>query len=304
MTGVGFRAGRLVAEHEAAHAVIAVLTGRIVLRVSIAPSEAEHADWHGSMWCDSSGISPAPLANADLSAAGHIDVSAAGVAWELLASRKCSQPPGICCRGARRHAWEHAREDRENYPLVPFLAAVARVRRTLRRPEVAAAVEAVADALQARKSGELPGGTAVDKIVLLHVPGLARRRHPDGRLVGGLVPAATVPGAATDSGLTAEAARASAAFSAAASDGSSGAEGGFGFACGCGCTDGPWPSQGETECLAGIHDHLQHGSHTHQRVGQIVPASALPARPHCGAHAPSGIQITAGSGMSVGGGQR
>ena len=85
--------------------------------------------------------------------------------------------------------------------------------------------------------------------------------------------------------------------------GSSSLGDGFGFACGCGCTGGPWPSQGEAECLAGIHDHLQHGSHTHQRVAQIVPARALPARTD-GAHSPSGVQITADSGMSVGGGQR
>jgi len=79
-------------------------------------------------------------------------------------------------------------------------------------------------------------------------------------------------------------------------------EGGFGFACGCGMTGGPWPTQGEAECLGGIHDHLQHGLHTHQRVAQIVPASALPARID-GVHSPSGVQITAESGLCVGGGQ-
>ena len=78
---------------------------------------------------------------------------------------------------------------------------------------------------------------------------------------------------------------------------------GFGFACACGCTGGPWPSQGEAECLAGIHDHLQHGSAHGARLAQIVPARALPARTN-GAISPSGVQITADSGMSVGGGQR
>jgi hypothetical protein len=90
---------------------------------------------------------------------------------------------------------------------------------------------------------------------------------------------------------------------AAPAGGSSSLGDGFGFSCVCGCTGGPWPSQGEAECLAGIHDHLQHGSHPNQRVAQIVPASALPARTG-GALSPSGVQITAQSGLSVGGGQR
>jgi hypothetical protein len=198
----GFRADRETAEHEAAHAVIAVLTGRILYRMSIAPNEAERTEWHGSVWCTETGMPPAPWADADLSGAGTIDVSAAGFAWELLTAQKQVRSPlpenlltqGVPWRDWNR-AWAHAALDHRNQ-VEPFLAAADRVKLVLRRPEVAAAVEEVADALQARKTGEFPGGTAVDKIVLRHVPGLERRRHPDGRLVGGLVSAPRKQGAA------------------------------------------------------------------------------------------------------------
>ena len=81
-----------------------------------------------------------------------------------------------------------------------------------------------------------------------------------------------------------------------------GQAGGFGFLC-CGLAAGPWPTQGEAECLAGIHDRLHHGSHTGSRVAKVVPAADLPV-PTAGPHSPSWVQITADSGMSVGGGQR
>jgi len=86
------------------------------------------------------------------------------------------------------------------------------------------------------------------------------------------------------------------------SSGNTLSDGGFGFACRCGLTGGPWPTQGEAECLGGIHDHLQHGLQPGSRAAQIVPAGALPARTD-GAHSPSGVQITAQSGLSIGGGQ-
>lgn len=194
----GWRAGRQTAEHEAAHAVIAVLAGRVVHRASIAPPRAERAQWHGQV------VHSAPETSVPLPRTGEIDVSAAGLAWELLATRKrvCDQELARTRWCLRRRAWQSARGDRHRHFLPLFLAAVVRVQRTLRRPEVAAAVAAVADAIQSRKSGEILGIT-VEKVVLLHVPALARQQNSDGLWVGGLVPAATTPGVPTGSGLTA-----------------------------------------------------------------------------------------------------
>jgi len=195
----GFRAGRQTAEHEAAHAVIAVLAGRVVHKASIAPPRAERAQWHGQVVHSAPETSPVPLPRT-----GDIDVSAAGLAWELLATRKqvCPQQLAGTRWRLRWGAWQSARGDRHRHFLPLFLAALTRVQRTLRRPEVAAAVAAVADAIQSRKSGEIHGITA-EKIVLLHVPNLVRQQDSDGLWVGGLVPAATASGASTGSGLTA-----------------------------------------------------------------------------------------------------
>jgi hypothetical protein len=202
----GFRAGRQVAEHEAAHAVIAALTGRVVHRASIAPSRAQRAQVHGLMEYYTDDL-PAALQET-----GHIDVSAAGLAWELLTTRKrvCDQELVLTRWRLRRRAWASARGDRHKHSLLPFLAAVARIQRTLKRPEVTAAVQAVADAIQSRKSGEIHGVT-VEKIVLLHVPNLMRQQDSDGLWVGGLVPATTTPGTgkglSSAAGLTSDGAR-------------------------------------------------------------------------------------------------
>jgi acetyl-CoA acetyltransferase len=199
----GFRAGRATAEHEAAHAVIAVLNGRVVHRASIAPSRAERTDWHGLVEHFAPEESPVPLPET-----GEIDASAAGLVWELLGTRKQvsdQQLAGTRWR-QRRRAWQNARADRRQHLVLPFLAAALRVQSTLRRPEVAAAVEAVADAIQSRKSGEIHG-TTVEKIVLLHVPALTRQHDRNGLWVGGLA-AATVPAAmSSTAGLTADGAR-------------------------------------------------------------------------------------------------
>ena len=200
----GFRAGRQVAEHEAAHAVIAALTGRVVHRASIAPSRAQRPQAHGLMEYFTDDL-PAALQKT-----GSIDVSAAGLAWELLTTRKraCDQDLALTRWRLRHRAWASARGDRQKHSLLPFLAAVARVQRTLKRPEVAAAVQAVADAIQSRTSGEIHGVT-VEKIVLLHVPNLVRQQDTDGQWVRGLVPATTAPGTGLKSaaGLSADGAR-------------------------------------------------------------------------------------------------
>jgi hypothetical protein len=156
----GFRGSRIDAQHEAAHAVIAVLSGWCVARITIAPSRAERRERsvHGlaDVYSPRKG---APCA-VPLSPTADIDVSAAGLAWEWLRSSEASAVTG---------AWRASEGDREGFALPAFLTAVARVEQTLKRPDVARAVRIIADTLQSRKGGEI-FGTTIERIICRHVP--------------------------------------------------------------------------------------------------------------------------------------
>jgi hypothetical protein len=186
------------AEHEAAHAVMAILAGLSVRSVSVDPGGRS-----GVTWTEAPHQPPY---------ATEIAIAAAGLAWELRHW------------GSRLTAWRDAQDDilgppdrggaapdRPTYSdRLRFLAAVVRVDRVLRRREVTPMVRDIATAIQAQPSGTLPGST-VRQIIDQHLggretrpgtgeiavagftigipgsdlPEAIRRLHPAGRGVGG-----------------------------------------------------------------------------------------------------------------------
>lgn len=148
----GWRADRMTAEHEAAHAVVAVLSGMDVCEVTIAPPKRIRGHAFGFVavfepeW-------PIPVTSSPTS---MVDTYAAGLAWELLAARSLR---------ACREAWSGSAGDRESFTARGFAAGTVRATRILRRPHVAASVLEVADLLQSRKSGSIFGVT-VERVLL------------------------------------------------------------------------------------------------------------------------------------------
>jgi hypothetical protein len=118
--------------------------------------------------------------------ATDVAVAAAGLAWEL---RRW---------GSWRTSWRDAQDDifgpsdrageTSGRPTrrdqVRFAAAVVRVDRILRCPEVATTVLAVAAAIRAQTSGALPG-TTVQQITTQHLGGRATGPGPDRIAVAG-----------------------------------------------------------------------------------------------------------------------
>jgi hypothetical protein len=151
----GYRGDRVTAEHEAAHAVVAVLSGLVVGPVTIAPSKADRARYAGMTWMGLP-CQPWPIAQAPTAV---IDAAAAGYAWELEADCDRIHRAFRVSSWARGRAWLHAAADRMPYRENDFHAAARRVRRVLRRPPVHAAVRQVADLLQERRSGTIHGTT-------------------------------------------------------------------------------------------------------------------------------------------------
>jgi hypothetical protein len=154
----GYRGSPELAEHLAAHVVVAALSGWVIFRLSITPSRGERADsvlGSADVHAPRRGI-PCPVS---LSATAEFDVAAAGVAWDELAASD---------GGAWDWQW-CADIDRGKFGPMRFLAAVARVQQMLRRPEVAAAVRDLAATVQARKGGEI-FDTTMSRIIGRHVP--------------------------------------------------------------------------------------------------------------------------------------
>jgi hypothetical protein len=159
---------RRIAEHEAAHAVMAILVGHVVHFVTIDPAMVAALIGDdigaGSMNADGLTQTVVPKTMSD----GLIEIAAAGLAWDLRH------------RSNRLKSWRASRGDFTEYSTgatwidgLRFLTAVARAHRVLRRADVAAAVRSVADALQMpmqSMTGSLAGVT-VRNIVQQHVPG-------------------------------------------------------------------------------------------------------------------------------------
>ena len=138
------------AEHEAAHAVTAILTGLTVRSVSVDPGGRT-----GTTWTEAPHKPPF---------ATDLTIAAAGLAWELRHWRPRRQSwrdaqgdiagifrPGDRGSGTDTHiAWRHQ---------LRFLIAAVRVDRILRTPEVAATVQDIAAALQTQGSRTVPGHT-------------------------------------------------------------------------------------------------------------------------------------------------
>jgi hypothetical protein len=158
------------AGHEAAHAVVAVLSGVVVRRISIAPSRKTRKVFDG--FCVTY-LPQVPWAIPLSSTAGD-DVAAAGFAWDLHALRA-----GCCAAGSRWTRWRHAVPHwwrawslaagdwvwMESQ--VTLVQSVRRVRALLAEPAVRAAVEDVAAAVVAQPSGEILG-TTVQQIMHRH----------------------------------------------------------------------------------------------------------------------------------------
>ena len=155
----GHRAGRDTAEHEAAHAVIAVLSGLAVGRVSIAIPKAHR----GRMTGYTELMYPAEQWHIPLRPGASLDVAAAGFAWQMLTLGPRDLLDPLDIRFVWANAWAQATGDRRPWLRRHFLGAAARVALVLRRPDTRAAVHEVADLLMARKSGEIYG-TTVEKV--------------------------------------------------------------------------------------------------------------------------------------------
>ena len=80
----GYRAGRATAEHEAAHAVIAVLSGLAVGSATIAPPKADRERFEGRVYADLKILDyqRGMITLAPITATAHLDVDVAGFAWE------------------------------------------------------------------------------------------------------------------------------------------------------------------------------------------------------------------------------
>jgi hypothetical protein len=155
--GVLTRWDRAVAEHEAAHAVIGVLTGLDVRLLSVAPARGDRARMAG--WCQVYAPDdqwwPVPR-----TATAEIDMSAAGYAWQYRVSGWSLIHAAPDLAGYR---------DRFSWPEDVFSAAIDHVAGVLADPRVSPAVEAVADEVMARASGRLWGVTVVSVLTRLGV---------------------------------------------------------------------------------------------------------------------------------------
>jgi hypothetical protein len=155
--GLLTRWNRATAEHEAAHAVIGVLTGLVVGLVSVNPARNERARLCGYCQLHAPSDQHWPIPR---TATAEIDTWAAGYAWEYLVS-----------------AWSLVYDapdlagyyDRCSWPQDVFAEAVDHVAGILADPRVRQGVEAVADALMARKSGRLWGRTVVTILTRLQI---------------------------------------------------------------------------------------------------------------------------------------
>jgi hypothetical protein len=157
---------RLTAEHEAAHAVMAVLCGHVVWRVTISPPKGygDRDPFYGPGClglCEEHAPGD-PLHPVPLSPTADIMIRAAGMAWE------CSTTMHEL---VRRDPWPGT-PDQGSYTWDDWLDAIDDAQRVLRDSQVEAAVHAIADALEARKSGTV-WGTTVEK--LTHAAGLLKR---------------------------------------------------------------------------------------------------------------------------------
>lgn len=159
------KGGRRTAEHEAAHAVIGILTGLQVDRVTIAPRQLDRErGLAGVCYVYPHGDQAWPIPRAPMA---EIYTYAAGYAWEN-----------------RVAGWDLRRDppeldgyhDRLSWPADAFLEAVEDVARILGDPVVRLAVELVADELQSRKAGWVRGSTV--ERALIHSGGLRVRSCP------------------------------------------------------------------------------------------------------------------------------
>jgi hypothetical protein len=164
----GYRGNLDTAEHEAAHAVIGILVGHRVHKVSIAPSKAERDHTAGYCFSDLPGA-PWPIR---LHPHHEAITGAAGAAQELLEVFPLSR--GLTrWSEARRIArllhktWYCSGSDRRNVGTARFLPAVVVAYRMLIDSNVQAAVADVAQRMRRSKSGEAYGGT-IEKIMHRH----------------------------------------------------------------------------------------------------------------------------------------
>jgi hypothetical protein len=143
------------AGHEAAHAVVAVLSGMVLDRVSIAPTPEQRGVFDGL--CVARHPRPGEDWPMPLAEEASDDVAAAGFAWEV--------------RDGWRHVVRAAALSAGDWHWMPSLGAlVAAVRRAsvlLAQPGVRDAVLAVAQALVAAPSGEI-GRDTVTRIMFEH----------------------------------------------------------------------------------------------------------------------------------------
>lgn len=163
---------RTTAEHEAAHAVITVLCGWLVGRVTIAPSRGMYracAYWPEAPLGLCESFPPTdPMHPIPLSPFADFVGRAAGMAWE--------------CRDGAHEPWTGT-PDQGGYSDDDWRDAIDAAQEVMRHPLVEAAIHAVADALEDRKSGTIYG-TTVEKIMLrvgLLVKAPCRRCHGSGR---------------------------------------------------------------------------------------------------------------------------
>jgi len=162
----GWRAARGTAEHEAAHAVIAVMSGLAVGRVSIAPRPAQRERMHGFTEPGRLVVSHERGRNvmlAPITDTALLDTDVAGLAWEVLTGTDYDEALDHCDGDLR--VWLHQTAGRLTVveALEEFGEAADRVREWLGDEAVSAAVREVADTLQARRSGEI-WGTTVERI--------------------------------------------------------------------------------------------------------------------------------------------
>lgn len=165
----GYRAGRVTAEHEAAHAVIAILSGFAVGRVSIAPSRRDRNHLAGVTYTGRKIISRRSDRNVELAPiteTAQLDLFVAGYAWEL---GPANLPERVAERGADSDlynwiSFSHERSIAQVLDAIEqFDTAADRVADWLAEDSVSGAVRTVADRLCRGKSGEI-WGTTVERI--------------------------------------------------------------------------------------------------------------------------------------------
>ena len=149
------RGDRTTAEHEAAHAVLTVLCGWLVGRLTISPPKnanpAARQYWPGNPWGLCESFPPTdPFHQIHTSPFADFIGRAAGMAWE--------------CLDGTHEPWTGT-PDQGGYRDDDWLEAIDAAQGVMRHPLVAASILAVADALESRKSGTIYG-TTVEKIML------------------------------------------------------------------------------------------------------------------------------------------